>query len=112
MNMIFVIYSGSKNTLVPIDKTGILLDIAPNNGYPFVFSSISADSGTSTDIIISYNEAKVMPKPYSECVDINTYSSPMIPLLKQMDINYTREYCLNVYTQYMINQKLNCYDYT
>lgn len=106
------LYSAIANKLSTQDMPGIVLEIAPNNGYPFVFSWVPVDSGTHTDIVITSNTARTLPRPYSKCVDIETYSSPILTFMKQMGLNYSREFCLDVVAQYLINKELKCYDAT
>lgn len=102
---------------------GLIIEIAPANsengsgGYPFVFEWTPVEPGTHTDIVIAVSTARVMPKPFSSCVDIDLSRdgetlSPILMFMKKMRLEYSREFCLDVYSQYLINKELNCYDPT
>lgn len=102
---------------------GLIIEIAPANengggGYPFVFEWTPVEPGTHTDIVIAASTARVMPKPFSSCVDIDLGRnegeslSPILRFMKKMGLEYSREFCLDVYSQYLINKELSCYDPT
>lgn len=103
------LYSGQPSAFRVSDGNGFNIELKKSDGYPAIFNSFLIDVGTFTDIVISPIRSKSLPKPYSDCVDIDTYSSPLYTIMKQLNITYSREKCLDVYTQKLVSQEFGCY---
>lgn len=105
----FEIYKGLLSSYTYTDNIGLRIEIRNHDNYPNMFDSFYIDMGTLTNMIVYPIRSKAMPNPYSNCVDIETYSSPLYTHLKNLGISYSREKCLDINTQLLINQSFGCY---
>lgn len=102
-------YAGISSSLSFATMRGFQIEIKSHDGYPYVFTSHIVSAGSFSNYIITPKLTKVLPKPYSNCVDLDTYKSPHATLLKKLGISYSRENCLDINTQLMIIRDFGCY---
>lgn len=68
------------------------------------------ESGKNTEILITKRVDTLQHYPYSQCTDLNSFSSPVYDEMKKQDIVYDKLLC-NIYSvQYEIIRKFKCYD--
>lgn len=102
-------YAGIPSPLSFAVIRGLQIEIKSHDGYPFVFLGHLLNVRTHTEITIKPKLSKMLPKPYSNCVNLDTYKSPHASVLKKLGITYTRENCLDINTQLMIIRNFGCY---
>lgn len=96
--------------LFPEAKKGIRLEIKYPDGYPFMFNSIPIDIGVSTSINLSPTSNEILPRPFSDCVDSKDLKGIIYSEMQRLGIDYNREQCLDIFSQFTYIQKFGCYD--
>lgn len=103
------LFTGQPSLFRVSDGNGFNIELKQYDGYPAIFNSFLVDVGTFTNIVVSPIRSKAMPKPYSDCIDLSTYSSPLFSIMKQLNITYSRERCLDIKAQLLLIKDHGCY---
>lgn len=108
MAMNLEMFSGCSNPLSLLETLNVAIEIGASTAYPIVFKTTPLTQGKHTNIYLTPYNTQVLPKPYSDCVDVEKNPPKMLFIMKQIGMAYSQEFCRNVYTQFFINQEYNC----
>lgn len=109
VSMHLEMFTGSANPLIYTYTNNIEIEINSIINYPYNFKTNYLSRGKHSNIVLSPHKVQVMPKPFSDCVDVEKNPSAMVSILKEKGIEYSREICINYYNQLVINKELNCF---
>lgn len=91
------------------DVVGFTTEIRPHNGYPYMFSTFRIDFGTHNDFNLSPQYSRILSTPALTCVNsLDSYKSPLAEIIKNLGMTYTREICLDIYSQSLIVRDFGC----
>jgi hypothetical protein len=90
-----------------IENTGIVISIDNQTDLPITHNKyFYLDSGYTHFIGMKKTVVQGLPFPFSECVDIDTYTSFFQADLDNLNLKYSKENCVIICRQY--NVKTNC----
>jgi hypothetical protein len=70
---------------------------------------VSLEPGKSSNIEVQKISIQKSPYPYSECLDLDSYSSDLYDYIKSLGQNYRQEDCFGLCLQKTVISKCNCF---
>ena len=97
-------------------STGAHVYINDNSVKPIIEEGIDIAPGYSTNLVLERIKKKVMPKPYSNCIDnldsIDSFDSEYYRKVFRSNLTYSQNDCYHAYLQSEIYKNCGCYDIT
>lgn len=89
---------------------GLILEINDPTKYPYLIKPLNIQAGKMTSIALNKVKSKILPKPYSDCNSVSSFSTPVFDEMKRLEIDYDLAICAIGVLQYKTVSSLNCYD--
>lgn len=87
-----------------------MLVVDDQERFPIKKEGVVFGGGTQVKIKLSKVYARVMPDPYSDCMEPDTIDTLISREMKRLKMNYNRRNCLLLCQQKLIIDKMGCYD--
>jgi hypothetical protein len=101
----------SENRFSSAWSTGLKIFVHNNTARPSIYDGIEVKMATSTNIGVKRTFQLKLPKPYSECIDLDDYEGSVIfESMKNSSYKYRQKDCFDLCLQKDIINVCKCYD--
>jgi hypothetical protein len=103
---IFPLYN--QNKYITSYSNGLLVFVH-NSSFTPRSTVVSLEPGKASNIEIQRTFIQKSPYPYSECIDLDSYSSDLYDYIKSLGQSYRQEDCFSLCLQKTVISKCNCF---
>ena len=103
---IFPLYN--QNKYVTSDSNGLSVFVH-NSSFMPRSTQVTLEPGKVSNIEIQRTFIQKCPSPYSECIDLDSYSSDLYDYIKSLGQRYKQEDCFRLCFQKVIIKECNCF---
>jgi hypothetical protein len=95
--------------MIPSYSNGLKVFIHNHTFEPSSSEGVNIQPGTETNILIKRTFTSKEPQPYTECTDLDSFSSELYNFMIETNKTYRQIDCINLYLQRMIIENCKCF---
>lgn len=89
---------------------GLIIVIDDQERFPIKKEGVVVGAGNQMKIKVSKVHTRVMPDPFSQCIDANQIDTVLSREMTRLNMVYNRRNCVLLCQQMLTIEKMGCYD--